>query len=233
MAPLNEVVRTALPQGFGGSSKRRVRATIGLDDARLRELESRAPRRYAIVCHLIEHGPELVTALKHIGGVKSIHSIVNALEREGFVASEEVLPRTGTHTKERDVIDLTLVDRDALQHTIAELPARRAKARGFLEGVLRVHALGHSEADLLDLVKQSGTSTAVCAPFKQSGLLHIVRRTRFHGLKTTGPRNVHCRSRSMQRSSWLLTMLQPLWRKRVPARSSCMASRGAAKPRSI
>ena len=176
MAPLNEVVRTALPQGFGGSSKRRVRAIIALDDARLRELRSHAPRRFAIVRHLIEHGPELITALKPVGGMKSIHAVVNALEREGFVASEEVLPRSGTHVNERDVVDLTQIDPVIVQHTIAELPARRAKARGFLEGVLRMHALGHSEADLLDLVKQSGTSTAVCTPFKRSGLLHIVRR---------------------------------------------------------
>jgi primosomal protein N' (replication factor Y) (superfamily II helicase) len=176
MAPLNEVVRTALPHGFAGSSKRRVRAIAALDDARLRELKSRAPRRFALVQHLIEHGPTLITALKSVGGVKSIHAVVNALEREGFVASEEVLPRSGTHAKERDVVDLTHVDRVAIERTIAGLPPRRATARGFLEGVLRMHALGQSQADLLDLAKQSGASTAVCAPFKRSGLLHIGRR---------------------------------------------------------
>jgi primosomal protein N' (replication factor Y) (superfamily II helicase) len=177
MAPLNEVVRTALPHGFGGTSKRRVRAIVTADDPRLMELKTRAPRRFTLVRHLCEHGPALITDLKRLGGTASIHSLVNALERDGIVMSEEVLPRPKDHARQRDFIDLTRINPELLQQTIDGLPARRAKARELLEAVRRMHDQELKETDLLDLLKQTGASTGLCAPFKRSGLLYIVRRS--------------------------------------------------------
>lgn len=175
-APLNEVVRTALPHGFGATSKRRVRAAVGADDPRLSDLKLRSPRRFAVIQHLIGHGPELIGDLKRIGGMKSMHAVVNALERDGFVSSEEILSRPKGAVKERDVVVLAKIDEPLVRRTLDGVPARRSKARQFLELILRLHALGQEEADLLDLVKQSGTSTAICAPFRNTGILQIERR---------------------------------------------------------
>ncbi len=176
MAPLGEVVRTALPHGFAGTSKRRVRALVALDDQRLAGLKARAPRRFSVMRHLIENGPTLVAELKRLAGLKSIHSVVNALEREGLVASEEILPKPKARQKEREFVDLTGIDVPLLQQRADSLPARRAKAREFLLAVLRLHSQGQTEADLLDLVKHCGASTAICAPFRESGILPVVRR---------------------------------------------------------
>jgi len=185
LAPLNEVVRTALPHGFTGASRRRVSATAPLDDPRVQELKARTPQRYTLLRHLVEHGPAFAADLKRIGGIRTIHAVLNTLEREGFVASEEVLPRPKGRARERDFVDLERIDVQALQRTIAGLPPRRASARQFLEMVSRLQARGDHEADLLDLVKGSGTSTAVCTPFTRSGLLritrHAVARTQDYG----------------------------------------------------
>jgi primosomal protein N' (replication factor Y) (superfamily II helicase) len=176
MAPLNEVLRAALPHGFGGTSKRRVRTAVPANDPRMIEMKRKAPRRFTLVQHLIDHGPTLTADLKRITGFKSIHSVVSALEREGMVTSEEVLPRPKTRPRERDIIDLTAIDAAVIQQQIAQMPARRAKAREFLSGVLRAHAQGQTSVDLLQLLKQCGASSAVSAPFRESGVVTIVRR---------------------------------------------------------
>jgi len=162
-----------------------VSATAPLDDPRVQELKARTPQRYTLLRHLVEHGPAFAADLKRIGGIRTIHAVLNTLEREGFVASEEVLPRPKGRARERDFVDLERIDVQALQRTIAGLPPRRASARQFLEMVSRLQARGDHEADLLDLVKGSGTSTAVCTPFTRSGLLritrHAVARTQDYG----------------------------------------------------
>jgi primosomal protein N' (replication factor Y) (superfamily II helicase) len=177
MAPLNEVVRTALPHGFAGTSKRKVRALIQPGDPVMAELKSRTPRRYAIVRFLLDHGPALIADLKRVGATKSIHAVVNALERDGLVASEEVLPRPRDRERMRDFIDLTTLDPALLQDAISALPVRRTKAKAFLEAVQRMHARGDREADLLELIKGIKGSSAISTPFKRSGLLRIVRRS--------------------------------------------------------
>jgi len=177
MAPLNEVVRTALPHGFAGTSKRRVHALGQPDESVLAELRSHAPRRFAIVRYLLDNGPTLIADLRRVGATKSIHSVVNALERDGFVASEEVVASPRDRERKRDFIDLTRIDASLLQETISTLPPRRTKARAFLEAVQQLHKHGEGLADLLSLIKESKSSSAICGPFKQSGLLHIVRRS--------------------------------------------------------
>jgi primosomal protein N' (replication factor Y) (superfamily II helicase) len=177
MAPLNEVVRTALPHGFSATSKRRVTATVPLADPRVLELKSRAPRRFALIRHLCEQGPTLITDLVRLAGTKSIHSVVNALERDGMLVSEEILPRPKDRARRRDFIDLTQLDAQHLQETLDALPQRRAKARLFLEAVSVLHAQAKTDVDLLDLVKETRVSTAMVAPFKRSGLLHVVKRS--------------------------------------------------------
>jgi primosomal protein N' (replication factor Y) (superfamily II helicase) len=177
MAPLNEVVRTALPHGFAGTSKRKVRAIVQADDPALTELRTRAPRQYGIVRYLMEHGPTMVADLKRVAATKSIHTVVGALEREGLVATEEVMPRPRDRERTRDFVDLTVINSALLQEAISTMPARRAKAKAFLEAVQRRYALGDLETDLLDMIKEIKGSSAICASFKRSGLLQIVRRS--------------------------------------------------------
>jgi primosomal protein N' (replication factor Y) (superfamily II helicase) len=177
MAPLNEVVRTALPHGFSGTSKRRVSVIIPENDPRALELKHRAPKRFALLSRLWEEGPTLVSALARAGGNSSIHAQVNALERDGFVETEEVLPRPKDTVRVREFIDLSAVDDALLGDTIARLPARRVAARSFLDAIARMRSQNVAETDLLQLIKQTGVSTAIAAPFRKSGLLSVVRKS--------------------------------------------------------
>jgi primosomal protein N' (replication factor Y) len=176
LTPLADVVRTALPHGFAGTSKRRVTAVTPVDEDRLAALKTRAPRRHAVIRHLLETGPSLTGDLSRIAGVRSIHAMVNALEREGLVTSEEVLPRSRATVRQRDFIDLAALSAGALEGAVAALPARRTKARALLDALQAARVSGRQEADFLELLAGVGASTAIAAPFRRSGLIRIVRR---------------------------------------------------------
>ncbi len=176
MAPLGDVIRAALPHGFGQTSKRKVRALVEPADPRIETLRKHSSKRARILDLLFDHGSLSATDLKKQTGLNSIHAALNEMEQEGFLATEEVLPRPKAGIKMRDFLDLRTLDVAALRTTIGELPARRKKAITFLTSLFALKEQGLQNADLLDLLKQSGASTGILKPFRESGLLSVVRR---------------------------------------------------------
>jgi len=116
------------------------------------------------------------TDLQKHAGLKSIHSALNEMEAEGLLATEEVLPRPKASIKTRELLDIGRVDSERLRALLDQLPARRKRTAAFLTAVLELKDQGKQEADLLDLLKRTKTSTAVLKPYRESKLVPVIRR---------------------------------------------------------
>jgi len=176
IAPLGDVIRAAVPHGFGQTSKRRVRATVEPGDPRIEELRKRSPKRSRILDFLLAHGTLSAADLQKHAGMKTIHAALNELEAEGFVITEEVLPRPKASARMRDFVEVSRADATAIRNAIQMLPPRRVKVRQFLATLLSLKERNAQDADLLDLLKRSGASTSGIRPFRESGLVPVTRR---------------------------------------------------------
>ncbi|HSQ76364.1 MAG TPA: primosomal protein N' [Bacteroidota bacterium] len=176
VAPLGDVIRAAMPHGFGQSSRRKVRVLVQPDDPRIAALRKRSAKRAQILDVLFEHGTRSATDLQKMSGLKSIHSALNEMEADGLLATEEVLPRPRATVKTREFLDIGSVDSASIRAAIDQLPARKKKAANFLTSVLERKDQGTGETDLLEFLKCTQTSTAILKPFRESGLLPVVRR---------------------------------------------------------
>jgi primosomal protein N' (replication factor Y) len=176
VAPLGEVLRAAMPHGFGTSSKRTVRLLLTPADGRYADFRRRAPKRARILDLLAKHGTLTAARLGKATGLTTVNSILNDMEREGLIATEEVMPRPGARVKTRTFVELGKIDADAVRRALESTPPRRKKAREFLITLLQLHGQQVPEADLLELLKRTGISSALVKPFVEGGLLPTSRR---------------------------------------------------------
>jgi len=172
MAPLGEVIKTSLPQGFSPASTRIVRlgqATVTTDE--------RPSRTRARVLDLVaSSGPISVRELGKRAGVRSIHSVLLGLEKVGHIEIEESLRRPRGHARLREFVRLDLVNGDSLRSVSESLQTRAAKARSLLETVSRLRSGGVRDIAVADLVRTSGASTSVFRKYRTSGLLPTEQR---------------------------------------------------------
>jgi primosomal protein N' (replication factor Y) (superfamily II helicase) len=176
MAPLGEILRAAMPAALGQASKRRVRLLVGNDDPRLADARKRSPKRGKMFDLLLTHGPMLATDLRKKTGLTTIHGVIAELERDGIVAAEEVVPGPKVKARVREFLDVRSMDRAAVQQALDALPARQKKGRELLAAVLACAPDQTPETDLLEFMKRLRTSSAIVKPFRESGLLPVVRR---------------------------------------------------------
>ncbi len=176
MAPLGEVLRTALPHGFGQTSRRKVHALVSPDDPDAAQLRTRAPKRARILEYLARHGDSLAPELQKAAGLKSIHAVLNEMEQAGLLLTQEVLPRSKVNIKTRDVLDVRATDTAALQSTVDSLSPRKKRLHQFLSSILWLKDQGVLETDLLELMKRSQASTSMVNPLRDSGVLVVQRR---------------------------------------------------------
>jgi len=185
IAPLGEVLRAAVPHGFGTSSKRTVRLLLAPADARYAEFRRRAPKRARIIELLVTRGTLTAAQLRKATGLATINGILNDMEREGLVATEELLPRPNVRIKTRTFVEIAKMDAAAVQRTLENLPPRRKKAREFLTSLLLLHAQQVPEVDFLELLKRTQVSSMLVKPFVEGGLLptsrHEVTRQQEYG----------------------------------------------------
>jgi primosomal protein N' (replication factor Y) len=174
-APLGEVLKAALPHGFAGPSKRLVRLN---PDSELFPVNTRARsrKRSSLLVLLREHGPMLSTDLQKRAGVKSIHAVLHALERQGIIVTEEIIPRPKQSIKVKEFVLIEDIDRVKLEVELQSLPPRKKKSAQLLAALSELRSQDIREMALDELLKRSGVSSAVLKPYKASSLLRIERR---------------------------------------------------------
>ncbi len=176
LAPLGEVLKTAMPHGFAAAGKRVVRPARAWSAEELDGLRRRAPRRHRLLSLLADAGELTASDLARRAGLKSINSVLNDLEREGWIATEEQAPRGSGQPVVREFIDLGGIEPGALREALAALAPKRkravrllARAQELLEGGLR-------EVEARDLIRQAAASTDVLREQIDAGLLPAFRR---------------------------------------------------------
>jgi primosomal protein N' (replication factor Y) len=173
MAPLGEVLKAAVPHGFAAAGKRMVRLIAASPDE---EKARRPTARSTIVALLRERGAMATTEIQKSVRFKSLASILNALEREGVVESEEMLPHPAGKPRFQEYICVGSVDPAMLSEAAAGLSPRQKKAGRVLAAITEMRIREIREIPLKEFLQQSGGSSAVVAPFRRSGLLPIVSR---------------------------------------------------------
>ena len=170
-APIGEVLKAALPHGFGQSSKRLVHPAKDP-----MEPGKQSPKRARILSLLAEHGPLTSGELQQRTGLKNIHSVLNDMVRQGLVNTEEIVPRPAQRARTMEYVLLNKVDRPQLEQALQSLSKRKMKGRQLLTVLQSLLNEGLSEMPLRDLLKQSGASTATVKEFRASSILPILRR---------------------------------------------------------
>lgn len=174
LAPLGEVLKAALPHGFGGTGRR----TVTPADTAALPVDAGAAKtaRGKILALLLRHGELTTTDLRKRTGVRSINAVLNAMERDGLIVITDQLPAPQPRPRVRKFVDADAVDDDALTRSIAALPPRRAKARRMLEYISDRRRAGAVELAVSDLLRATGTGLATLRPFVRSGLLPVSER---------------------------------------------------------
>lgn len=176
MAPLGEVLRAAIPHGFGQASKRTVRIIAGPDDPRIATERKRSPKRGRLIDLLLAEGPLLAETLRKRTGLTSIHAVLAGMELAGIIATEEIIPGPKARVKLREVVPLGRVDTAGVRAALAGLPARQKKARDLLTELLTLAGGALPAIDLAELMKRTRASSAVLRPFRTAGLLPVEQR---------------------------------------------------------
>ncbi len=174
--PLGEVLKAAIPHGFTSSSKRIVKIAASADQTLIDEATKSSKQRARLFEILRREGEMNSSSLGKKIGLKNINVVLNELATKGLLELQEVLPPSKTKLPTKDVVLIERVDAEVLRTILQQLSPRKKKARQLLEAIAWLQSQNVHEVFLADLLKKSGTTSAVVKEFKSSGLLSIEKR---------------------------------------------------------
>ncbi len=170
LSPLGEVLRAAIPSGFTATSRRLVRPTSRLTAEVVAAMERSSKKRSLLLTTLLVRGPMLSTDLQKIAGIKGIVPVLRALEEDGFVETEDVLPRAKVSTKTEDVVSLKDVMPENLEAARKSLSPRRKNAATLLAALDHLRTSGDT-ISTRELARRAHVPVAVVKEYVASGLL--------------------------------------------------------------
>jgi primosomal protein N' (replication factor Y) len=174
MAPLGEVLKAANPGAFARPSKRRVTLSRTLPGEASQTSLKRTSKRAAILTLLKDHGPMTSSQLERWAGIKNINPVLNELEREGYVVTEEILPATRPVMQTKEFVLADSVNVDKLARRINQTPSRYVRVRELLAAVLRLRE--HGDISVGEILKRSGASVRLFRSIAAEGLFASVER---------------------------------------------------------
>lgn len=175
-APLGEVLKSALPHAFAGASRRLVRLSRSFAEEDTLESGRPSAKRVRLLDLLREHGPMSTIELRKETGLKNINAVVNDLMRQGYVETEEVLPRRKSRPKSVSYVLLRDIDNARLVTTQEALSSRKKRARALLASIQQLTLQGIDEIAASDLLKRSGATSGILREYAASGLVPLIRR---------------------------------------------------------
>ncbi len=176
-APLGEVLKAALPQGFT-ASKRMVRTPLSLADLpqTIKDLKSQAPKRAKLLQFLADNGPTSSAEIKKKLGLKNINAVLNEMELAGMVMTEEMVSRQQQKVKLKEYVLVESVDSALLDVALRDISPRKKKGLQLLEALRLLKEQHSPEVSVSDLLKKSGVTLPMLKGFVSSGLVPIVKR---------------------------------------------------------
>jgi primosomal protein N' (replication factor Y) len=174
-APLGEVLKAALPHAFGGSGKRMVRRTEAGEQVAASRQKTETGR--ARILTLLGQHPELTASeLQKRTGLRTINTVLNAMEREGLITIAELLPAPGTRPKLQKVIDLDAIDPLLLSGTLAALSPRKKRVHILLSYIRERMDAGMTEIPVAELLRATAASIGTLRPLLAAGILPMSER---------------------------------------------------------
>ena len=175
LAPLGNVLKAAMPQGFSPSSKRLVRACASLTPGAVDELSRRAPKQAEAAAFIRAKGEATAAAVQKKTGVRQVNALLNELVRAGLVESEEYIPRPAVKPKIVEVLRRDRLDGAALRAALEEVPARRKKLRGLLESLLDPGIAAEADTQVRDLLRHTGVPLSQFRELVRTGVIATER----------------------------------------------------------
>jgi primosomal protein N' (replication factor Y) len=176
LAPLGEVLRTAVPHGFAATSKRLVVPTPRLTPDFVRTGLSASRKRSAILQILLDRGPLLSTDLQKLADARNIRPILRQLEEEGLVTTEDVLPRPRVKPRTERIVLLEGLTPASLAAYRATLSPRKRNLATLLEALDRLLVKGESEIAARKLLSHAHVPASTLKEMVGAGLLRLSER---------------------------------------------------------
>ena len=175
LSPLGEVLRAAIPHGFTATSKRLVSPTPRLTPDYIAGIERSSKKRSLLLTTLLVRGPMLSTDLQKIAGIKAIVPVLRELEEQGYIETEDVLPRAKVKTKTDDFVSLKAISAGSLDLARKNLSPRKKNAATFLAALDLLRA-ETEELTTRELAQRARVPVGTVKEFLTSGLLRADRR---------------------------------------------------------
>ncbi len=178
LAPLGEVLRAAMPGGFGKPTKRMVRPGPGATEEAIALLERASPRRAQILALVRRHGDLSAAEIQKKVPLKTLNAALNEMQSAGYLEVHDVAAHRPGTQRMAAYLNARAVDPERLHNSLARLPKSRTGARKLLSAVATLLDSGVPEIAISDLLKSSGATSGSLRTFRDSGLLPVVKRAR-------------------------------------------------------
>ena len=176
LTPLGEILKAALPHGFAPPSRRQVRIGPSSSANVMALLSTRAPKRAQILRFLIEGGTLSSSELQKRSGLKNINAVLNEMAREGYLLIEEVMQHPKGERKKKEFVLLDVLDTLRLAAFAREISPRRKRLHRLLASLALLTGQHVREIPVRDLLKSSGSSSAILRELSSHHLLKIEAR---------------------------------------------------------
>ena len=175
-----EVLVAALPEGLKPETKSRVFPSEDLNDSVIAELQSRAPRRAAVLEAILRHptGISIDWLSKEISP-KSLYATLHTLEEQQLIRIERLLSTRPSIKKETIVElvpDLTLGS-PALSKILTELEKQAPRQANILLAIIQQMQISPDEPLALPLLlKKAGATAATFKSLNEKGYIALSQR---------------------------------------------------------
>ncbi|MGA9116283.1 MAG: primosomal protein N' [Bacteroidota bacterium] len=175
MAPMGEVVKAALPQGFMLRSRRLVRLREYPPGEAAPSCEARGAAEVLAQLRR-KRGEAYAEDLAEAAGVKSIFHLLHRMEKSGLIRTEEVMPPSPGEQRGRLVVMLGEGSGVRTGRLLEQIPLRKKALRRLLAAAVDAAEGGAAIMEAADLSARAGTSAAVLREAAAAGLLRTERR---------------------------------------------------------
>jgi len=114
--------------------------------------------------------------IEKLTGAANVHGILNALVRDGYLLSEELLGKTGEKARTIPCVDLDGTPLDAVAEAIAAMSPRKKSARALLEAITALAAGVERFPDVKSLLVRSGVTLATFREIARDAGIVVVAR---------------------------------------------------------
>jgi primosomal protein N' (replication factor Y) len=169
IAPLGDVIRSANPGAFTRPSRRSVTLLVPMTPEEIAQIPARQRNRKAVLRLLAERGTLTSAELQKETGIRGILTLLNEMERDGVIRTEELLSLPKAAIRSREFILFDSVQVEKIVERLEQTPARNVRARELLATLLRMREKGE-DFPVSDVLTRSGAPLSAFKKLAAAGL---------------------------------------------------------------